>query len=258
MKKLVLCLSVLLFLSGCTYHQQQVAAVEGKTFQPDKTQRIAVSYNLVSKRINYVETLYRVLWLETKTSSQDFSGVWSPDRELSADLASRLHQQGFTADSVFDVVAPEVVNAANDSLAADCLTQASGDHPAMPGVKLPPIADFFLADRQNTELNKLTGELRGKGYRYLVQLTAMDIYGAALGFGAVGISAFPNARVIDLQSNEVVWNTPLVHGEDFQSGGGSLKALEVDGMAKTRAGMATSINRLDFAAMWGLAPPQPH
>lgn len=252
MKKIMMCLGVLLSLSGCA--NQKIAAVPGESFQPSKSEKIAISYSLVSKRINYLETLYRVLWLETNTSHQDFSGVWAPDSDLTTDVVSRLHQQGFTADSVYDAVPAEQIIAANQRLAADCLAQAAGEHPEIPGTKLLPVSDFFLADRQNVELNKLTGELKDKGYRYLVQLTAMDIYGNA-GAGMVIVAAYPNARVIDLKTNRVVWSTQMVHQEIYQLGG-NLKALEVDDMTKTKAGLAAGINKLDFAAMWGLAVPQ--
>lgn len=254
MKRIMSCLAVLLALGGCAT-QEKIAAVPGETFQPAKSEKIAISYSLVSKRINYLETLYRVLWLETKTSSQDFSGIWSADSDLTRDVVNRMHQQGFTADSVYDAVPEELISAANKSLAADCLAEAAADHPEIPGTKMPPIADFFIADRQNAELNTLNAALKDKGYRYLVQLTAMDVYGNAVGYGMVIVAAYPNARVIDLQTNRVVWNQQLGHQEVYQLGG-SLKALEANDMSKTKDGLAAGVNKIDFATMWGLATPK--
>lgn len=247
MKSLVASLLLLLTV-GCA--STSVQPVAGESLAPLRTEKIAVSHVLVNQRINYVETLYRVLWLETKASSQDFSGLWHADADLAGFSATRLRQQGFAADPVQKATDNVLVEAANKEW-GKALADASQPNPHLSESKLLPAPAFFLTQPSGERYNALASSLREKGYRYLVQLSSMDITGNAPGYGMVAVAQSPNARVIDLASGKVVWSTALHLSEVYQLGG-NLKALEIDGMKKTKEGLAAGINKVDFASLWGL------
>jgi hypothetical protein len=250
MKSIILSL-FLLFIGGCA--TTTVAPVAGESLQGLRSERIAVSYTLAEKRINYNETLFRLVFLENKSSSQDFSGFWNADTDLSSYLAKRLGEQGFTADSIYQATDKTLIESANAVWSKAIVAASSKTHPTIPSGKLPPATEFFLSPPTEDALRALLTSLREKGYRYLLQLTAMDIYGNAPGYGMVLVSAEPYGRVIDIQSGNVVWVAQLRHGEAYQLGG-DLKALETEGMAKAKAGLAAGIGKLDFANLWGLTP----
>ena len=80
MPRIGLCLIlILLFVAGCA-----VSKVSESDLKKLKTSQIATSFFMAEKKILYREVLYKVLWLETKTSSMDFSGAWDPDIEISS------------------------------------------------------------------------------------------------------------------------------------------------------------------------------
>jgi len=129
-------------LVGCA--TPGVAPVAGESLEPLKSEKIAVSYSLVSKRINYVETLYRVLWLETKASSSDYSGLWGSSEADMTDMAvARLRQQGYSAQAVKGIIDRSVLDAANQELGKDMVAKSAGVHPTVTDAKLPPPAAFF-------------------------------------------------------------------------------------------------------------------
>lgn len=249
MKSLLASLLVLLTV-GCA--SPSIQPVAGESLAALKTEKIAVSHTLVAQRINYIETLYRVLWLETKTSSQDFSGLWQPDADLSGFSASRLRQQGFAADPVHKAADNALVEAANKEW-AQAILAAAQPNPQFSESKLLPLPAFFLNPPAGDGYQALASSLRDKGYRYLVQLSSMDIHGNAPGYGMVLVGQNPNTRVVDLQSGKVVWSTGLFLAEVYQLGG-DFKALEIDGMKKTKEGLAAGIHKIDFASLWGFAP----
>ncbi|MEC5387937.1 hypothetical protein VVD49_19545 [Uliginosibacterium sp. H3] len=246
MKTLSLYLLALLFLSGCAIGPTEA---EREAIKPVRSAKIAVNYSLAAKRINYTETLYRVLWLETKTSSQDFSGIWSPDQEITTHVTTTLRKQNFGADSVYEVVSPSVIEAANRRTTRDVTNNASGAHPQIAGTKLIPYEAFFKKAPTSAEFLALAEDLKKKNYRYFLELTAMDLYGTAIGYGMVTVAANPHARVIDLQTNEVIWSQQLSHQELYQLGG-DLKKLEENSMSKTKEGVGAGIGRWDFMSLW--------
>lgn len=250
MKTLVQLTLACLMLAGCATAPDKIATVAGADISPLKTERAAVSYQLVDKRINYDEKLYRVLWLENKSSAQDFSGIWSADQDLSEYVVERLRQQGLKADSIYQAVDGNTIGLAKAAERAYVLQNATA-HPGNPATKLLPVPQFFTEMPTEPAFTGLATELRSKGYRYLVQLTAMNLIGSAQGMGIVVVGAETNVRVIDLQANKVVWNAKAFPGELYHLGG-DIKQLEVDGMARTKQGLRTGIQKMDFSGLWGL------
>lgn len=251
MIKLLLLTLLPLFLSGCASTPDRIATVDGADITPLKTERAVVSYKLVDKQINYHETLYRVLWLESKSSSQDFSGIWTADQDLSSYAAERLRMQGLNVDSIYHSIDAQSINAVNTVEAAITRRNATTSHPDIASVKLLPISLYFGDLPNERAFTDLAIQLRAKGYRYLIEMTAMDVTGNAIGYGGVTVIAQPNLRVIDLNSNKVVWNANLFHSELYQLGG-DLKRLEADSMAKTKEGLRAGIQKIDFTSLLGL------
>jgi len=248
-KSIVASLLVVL-LAGCA--APSIAPVQGESLKGLRSEKIAVNYTVATKKINYLETLYRVLWLETKTSSQDYSGIWDPDKELTASAVAKLRQQGFAATSAYDSLNPGTLATMNKSWGDLMIASSTKNHPEISGVKLIPEKDFFLSNQAATNLAPLAGALKEKGFRYLVQLSAMDITGNAVGYGMVAVGASPAVQVIDLTTGKIIWVSPVFHSEVYQLGG-DLKALEVDGMKKTKEGLSAGIAKINFEGLWGLA-----
>lgn len=240
-------------LSGCAITPQAIPPVSGASLVSLKTEKIAVIYSFAEKRINYSETLYRVLWLEDNSSSEDVSGIWNPDLDATQSAVVRLRKQGFSADSIHDVVDATLVRSYTKKASEDCIENSIGISKIVPGAKASPNPAFFLKNPNSEEFFATSNALINKNYRYLVEVNAMNINGVAPGYGMVIVSAHPNVRVIDLQSNHVVWSGQLYHGEVYQLGG-DLKALEKDGMRKAKEGLAAGIEKLDFSAVWGIKP----
>ncbi len=166
-------------------------------------------------------------------------------------LVSRLREQGLKAESVYDITDPSIVILANEQYARDCILHSRGDNPEINGAKLLPSDEYFQTPRGDAEYLRLADNLKSMGYRYLVELTAMDISAQAPGLGSVEIIAKPNARVINLRTNSVVWTTQFIHSAQYFMGG-DLHALEQNNMAKTKEGLIAGINRLDFLSAWGM------
>ncbi|MBY0241133.1 MAG: hypothetical protein K2X55_17645 [Burkholderiaceae bacterium] len=229
-----------------------IAPLDDADVTPLKSEKLAVSYQLIAKRINYLETLYRVLWLEAKTSSQDFSSIFPADQELTGHVVARLREQSFHSDSVYDLVGMNIIDAANQANARSTLQSVVFNHPSIPGTKILPAELFFSDAPKQPEFMVLSQTLRAQGYRYLMQLTAMDIYGNAIGYGMVVVAATPNIRIVDLQTNKVIWNKNITQSAHYQLGGDLMKLAESD-MAKTREGLKEGIGKWNFSALLGLS-----
>jgi hypothetical protein len=236
----------LVLLGGCA--SGPIPPVAGESLQGLRTERIAASYTLAEPKISYQEQLYRVLWVESKVSSQDFSGVWTPDPDLSNDLASQLKTEGFSADSVYLVADKTLVESAAGVWAKATLDAPTAMHPTMTTSKLLPAIAYFGESPKDEANLALMKSLREKGYRYWVQLISMDLRALSTSFVIVEVAA--NSRVIDLQSGKVVWTT-YVSASSFA--GNDLKALETDGMKKTKEAMKENIGKMKFASLWGFS-----
>jgi hypothetical protein len=250
-KELFSCLALLGALAGCANQPAKFATLNGESLAPMRTEKVAVSYSLATKKINYLETLFRGLWLESKTSSQDFSGIWSADRDLTSYTVPVLRNQGLNAVSAYDVVDAAVIQAANDEFGMRLYNEAETEHPEIKGTKLLPNPNYFARPVDSQKSLTLIEQLKAMGFRYLVQLTAMDIYGNAIGYGAVVVMAQPNVRVIDLNSGKVAWSVNYTHSEIYQLGG-DLKKLEIDSMARTKEGLQVGIAKLQIASRMNL------
>lgn len=251
MNKLIAILLCCGFLTGCATPIPKIDGLHGTSLAPMKSEKVAISYTLARKRINYLETLYRVVMLETKTSSQDFSGIWSPDRDLSNYALPLLKENGVDAYNVHDIVENSIISNANEEIGRKIFDEAVTEHAEIKGTKLLPNPDYFANSITTDHTLKLLSALKEKNIRYLVQLTAMDIYGNAIGYGGVVVLAQPNVRVVDVANGKVIWSANYSHSEVYQLGG-NLKKLEIDSMAKTKEGLQAGIKKMPLATQMGL------
>lgn len=239
-------------LAGCAGNPT-TPSVAGADINPLKNEKIAVSYQLVAKQINYSEVLFRVVFLENRASTEDFSGVWQADKDMTAFMVARIRSQGFAAESIYAVANADVIAAERRSVAAATGAQAAALPVVKPATGSIPPATFFEVMPAASGYTPLASALRAAGYRYLAEFTAMDIRGSAPGYGVVIVSGEPNLRIIDLRTDKVVWTRNLRHFESYQLGG-DLKKLEENNMARTKEGLRAGMDKLDFVKLWGVSP----
>lgn len=251
MKNLVAGLVLLGLIQGCAGPLPTIKTLHGESLAPLRSEKVAVSYSLAQKRINYLETLYRGLYLEAKTSSQDFSGIWSPDRDLTGYTVPVLRAQGIDAVSVYEIVDATIVDAANEELGTRVLREAKTEHPEIKGIKLIPNPNYFTRPSAAPEVHAFYAGLKAKGFHYLIQMMSMDIYANAIGLGGIKVLAQPNVRIVDLRSEKIVWSANYVHSEVYQLGG-DLRKIEENSMAKTKEGLQAGIGKLQFAVQMGI------
>jgi hypothetical protein len=241
-------------LTGCA--SAPLAPDVAASLAPLRDARIAVSYDLIHKELTSNETLYRVVYLTFNSSKQDFSGVWSADEDMSGYFVDSLHAQSLHAESVYSLAPPSVIASANEVHSKKVVDNLVDKNPEVfeapvKGVKVLPLRSFFETWPADPEFAALSDALQAKGVRYLLQLTTLNVQGLAPGYGMVVVRAFPNARVLDLAQHKVLWTGYRLQSDLFQLGG-DLKALEINGMAKTKEGMANGAKHIDFASAWQL------
>lgn len=240
-------------LAGCATAHAPIAPVGGASVVPLAREKIAVSYQLVDKRLRYSEVLFRLLWLDERASMQDFSGIWQPDRDLTDDAVERMRQQGFMADSVYAVADRAAIEANNRQTAA----LARRGMPSSPKgygalIRTPP-ASVFEEAPTSAEFKSLARQLQDKGYRYLAELTGMHLAASAPGYGMVIVAAGPNLRFIDLRTGRVIWTANLSYGDAYQLDG-DFRKLEANNMQLLKAILRVSIAKVDFVELLGVKP----
>jgi hypothetical protein len=232
----ILCAVFLVSLiSGCATNKINMTESDLSAF---KSGKVASSFFMVNKKVNYHELLYRVLWLETNSTSLDISGLWDPDIELTVVVNDVLLNTGLDAYELFSIVNDNGILAAyKDGLRSDYAQHYSGNHIKMPKVKLPPKAEYLSTYPDYAGFDELRNELVDRGFNYLFEYLSPDIYGDAIGIGVVVVKMPSQLRVIDLINKRVIWLDPdLFTFESYQLGG-DLHALEKDNLALLREGV---------------------
>jgi hypothetical protein len=243
MNNILLWVSVAAFglLSGCASPGGSQLSAEDS--QKLKTSKVATSYFMVTKRVNYIETLYRVVFLETKTASLDISGIWQPDDDLGTLVNDNLRAMAIDARKLGAVVSDRsIIDAYQRDLRAEYLKNAASEHPSIPGTKLPPSMPFFQEFPSSASFAALSETLKKAGVRYLFEYTSSDLYGNAAGYGMVIVLAQSHVRLLDLEARRIVWVAPFHTSEVYQLGG-DLKKLEENNLEKLKEGVVTGINK---------------
>jgi len=93
-----------LLVQGCALNS--TAALKAEDKDSFRSSKVASSYFMVNKTVDYTEVLYRILWVEHRASSMDFSGVWDPDDELSIVVNNKLRDTSINVYSEDHSVTP--------------------------------------------------------------------------------------------------------------------------------------------------------
>ena len=245
-------LIILLSLScqvGCAYVPPFIPAEPGETITPMQTEPIVVNYMLVAKKINYQESMLKLIYVEEHAKIHDISGIWATDPDLTKFTVTRLLNLGFNAKSLYQLDNAQSIQLMNQHFARMCEQNSESEHPEIPGTLLLPPKEFFLDMQDLYMFQPLFAKLKSKGIRYYMHITAMDLYANAIGYGMVTVVARPNLSIIDINKNKVVWSSHLGYGEVFGLDG-DLKRLEKDNLAMIKQAMKTSIEKYDFRALW--------
>ncbi|MCD4763359.1 MAG: hypothetical protein K8R28_04960 [Desulfobacterales bacterium] len=228
-------------LSGCAVNSANRLSVDQSMDM--KREKVAINYFLAEKKINYIETLYRVLWLETKSSSMDFSGIWNPDDLLSDVVSSSIGKLDFDTSTLVSILDHDVVNDYRKALKIDYIKNSIGENPQIPGVKLAPPNEYFKKYPDFDAFNTLSEALLDKGYSYLFEYLASDIYGNAPGYGMVIVTMPSQLRILDLKQKKVIWSNITTTHEIYQMGG-DLQKLEHNNLEKLKEAILIGVNEV--------------
>ena len=237
--KILYLLIMISLATGCADNKLRLTEEAKVVFPTLKSKKIAVRYDIVNSKINYNELLYRVLWLENNSSVQDFSGIWSnPSLELSAYLAESMHKAGYQVSSVYDVIAnPTLINRERLSYAELCNRYSNQKN-----------TPYFVAPEQLfnidnfDEFSALSESLKQNQFNYLLELSSMTLVAHQTMLSTIVSSSF-NARLVDLQSNKVIWSRYIDTGTGFF---GTIQELEQDSLKQLKETLKTSLNNKDF------------
>lgn len=200
---------------------------------------IAVSYKSTQNKIFYSEILYRVLWLETKRTEKDFSGVWDADQDLLNWIVDSLSAHGFLgAKRIYDLSSLEVINAYHLERVkkVEFLTEKSEKDQKQYNLA-------FNEKEVSLTFQAIASDLLSKQCNYLLEFSANGINGFAV--SRVTVSVKPNMRLVDVKSGDVLWSSRVSFGDQFRSGG-DLTILEENNMEKTKEGLRNGISRFNF------------
>jgi hypothetical protein len=238
----------------------KIAIVKQNDLDLVKQSKVASNFYMVSKKVNYLETLFRGLWLETKTSSMDVSGIWNPDEQFSNIVASKLDSLSLSNQNLSELIAENtMIENYNTVLSADYLKNSSGEHPEIPGTFMPPLAAFFDKYPSYPEFEVIRQALVAKGIDYYFEYLSTDMYGNAVGYGMVTVSMPSQMRLIDLKNKSVIWKDVAWASEVYQLGG-DLSKLETNNLEKLKEGLIVGLDKIfaldRIGPAFGIVPPK--
>ena len=256
-KTLAISTLFLLFM-GCG--GPKIAVLSSDKIQEVKSAKVATNFHMVNKKVNYIETLFRGLWLETKSSSMDISGIWNPDSDFNAQVNSNLSKLQLNNSQLVELgLQEELLNQYHEELNADYIENSVGEHSEIPGTSLPPAAEYFKKYPQVSSFESVRNYLLENGVDYYFEYLATDIYGNAPGYGMVIVTMPSQMRLIDLRTKEVVWTDFSWTHEVYQLGG-DLKKLEEDNLKILKEGLSVGLNEVmdiqRIGPSFGITPPK--
>lgn len=238
----------------------KMAVIDEDRLAKVQTGKISTHYHLVSKKVNYLETLFRGLWLETKTSSMDISGLWNPDSAYATLVDQEFAKLNLANSQLVNSVADQtLIEAYQSALAKDYLANSAGEHPEIPGTYMPPLASYIQKYPSVAEFEPVRQQLLEHGVDYYFEYLGTDIYGNAVGYGMVVVSMPSQMRLIDLKTKEVIWSDLSWTHEVYQLGG-DLKKLEENNLKILKEGLEIGVKELldpvRIGPSFGVIPPK--
>jgi hypothetical protein len=190
-------------LMGCLLALLLTACAATKPMTSDVTQRLkqgktAVLFYDDIGEIKYVEDKYLVLAVAQVASNSTYTGVWSPNAELSEQHAAGLNGMGLNAQSAYKSL-PAAFIEENSAAERELYTLKPRDK-SKPAPKAPPAGSPAITP-------KLRDALLEKGHDSLVWVawTGFQLHLMTLGLSpreeySTGFWMF------DLKSNQLLWN----------------------------------------------------
>ncbi|WP_028862582.1 hypothetical protein [Psychromonas aquimarina] len=228
-----------LFITGCVSTSQ----IEETDLANMQTSKVATNFFIANERIHYTETLYRVLWLETKTSSMDLSGIWDSKTDILNLVDESVSSLGINSLKISNT-------GTDDELLRDYVAGLNKDYdsnsieiPETPETKLQPSSSYFSKYPTYNEFENLRISLLNNGVDFLFEYLSPEIYGNAIGYGIVQIIMPSQLRIIDLKNKKVIWNYSGIAVEQYQLGG-DLKELEKNNLAILKKGIRAGVTNV--------------
>lgn len=230
---------VLLFVTGCA-----VSKVSETDLTKLKTSKIATSFLIAEKKLHYREVLYRVLWLDTKTASMDFSGAWDLELELSNLVNESVVALDIDSYEISDIITENnVLSMYRAGLKKDYISNSPGQNKVISATALHPTDEYFLRYPEYDEFDRLRKHLLDKGVSYLFEFLSPYILGHAPGYGLVFVTMPTQIRIIDLNNKSVIWTVSDFAVKTYQLGGDLMK-LEENNLAKLKEAITYGMNRI--------------
>ncbi|MES9902411.1 MAG: hypothetical protein ABW168_06980 [Sedimenticola sp.] len=183
MLKKILMITLVLGLSGCASVPKET--LEQSSADEMRANDIVVAFSYPSKKINYSEMVYKVLWNETHTSDASFKGIWDIDRDLSHQFSQQFQNQGLRAVSIDEVLNGNEYEKYSDLMATSIINAQESEK--------------FKLDE------KLRSSLVEKGYEYLIALRGLIIQAQVYSLFSPDpyVNLSYRMRVINLKNNSV-------------------------------------------------------
>jgi hypothetical protein len=224
-------------LQGCATPANTSVVLQQDDKSKFMSAKVASSYFMAKKTVYYSEVLYRVLWVENRSSSKDFSGIWQPDDELLSVVNEQLSRESIHAVKLTDVVAQNTLKQYYYSqLRKDFEPYVSGDHANT------PVVEYLDKYPEYTGFETIRQELMDHNVKYLFEVLSAGAFGNAIGFGSVIVGSGAFMRIIDLEQRKVVWSGIPVATKMYQLGG-DLNKLEANNLALLKEGVALGLKR---------------
>lgn len=230
-------LSLFAFLAGCAV--QPKAKISDETLGALQTKKVAITTFAPEKNVFYMETLYRVLWLEYKNNKVSYEGTWNIEQDLTP-----LYADGF---ATFGVKATPFFSANLKSYQAEfAKLYAAAPRTGFSELEKlygEPSMEFYKSAVSVKGFDEVKKQLQDEAYDYLIELYIPTLVGNAPGYGMVVVGSRATMNLIDVKSGAVLWTGPLPFSSELYQLGGDLRALEKDNLKLLKEGVVVGIKK---------------
>lgn len=229
-------MSVALMLAGCAATKPKPTP---ETLSALKSKKVAITTFAPEKNIFYMETLYRVLWLEYTNNTVSYDGLWEIEKDLTPLYAEGFQKFGVNATPYFSDTLKSYQSEFTKSYTSAPKVGYSDIEKAVGG----PNIDFYKSVTSLKTFPELMKQLQGDHYDYLIELYIPKLFGNAPSFGMVVVGTSATMNLIDVNSNTVLWSGPLPPSSEVYQLGGDLHALEKDNLKLLKEGVTAGIKK---------------
>lgn len=184
-------LLVSMLVVGCA---GSVKPMSSETVTDFNRGKVAVAYFYPSKKLNYSELVYKVLWNETQSNVVSFDGLWDIDADVSAEYRQQFQTLGVDA-----VVAKELLNETEYRHLQDDITrhQLKAREAIAANQSVPTLT--LAADYRDA--------LSDQGVKYLVLIAQgtfkVDVYAL---FSRLSLISGSDVKVVDTRDGSIAFD----------------------------------------------------